>query len=209
VTGIPLQAALWLGLLVALAVMFVVTVRRMSALIARTRDLERFQAAVDSIDRRFAGVTTPLLRNLDATRRHAGDPAALHDQVAEAETVLAELAGEAASLGPAPVLVAACAAMVAELERASRAVSLLEHGVATMAPGTRGRDLEAQTSLKRGALTLRHAQEAFARVAREVADLRPADLAAKDGVQVAATAALATYQAPDADELEGRFEPRM
>ena len=39
-----------------------------------------------------------------------------------------------------------------------------------------GRDLEAQTSLKRGALNLRHARDAFAERARKVADLRPADL---------------------------------
>jgi hypothetical protein len=39
--------------------------------------------------------------------------------------------------------------------------------------------------------------------------VRPADLAVNAGAQVAATAALATYQAPDSEELEGRFEPRM
>jgi hypothetical protein len=208
-TGMSLSTLLWLGLLVLLGVMFVITLRRMSALVRRARDLERYQAAVDALDRRFAGVSLPLIQNLDEARRHAGDSVALQAQVAGAGTVLAELAIEARSLRPAPALTAASTALVAELERATRAVSLLEHGVNAMAPGTRGRDLEAQTSLKRGALNLRHAQGAFARIAHEVATLRPADLVAPDGVQVAATTALATYQAPDTEELEGRFEPRM
>jgi hypothetical protein len=204
-----LSTLLWLGLLVLLGVMFVLTLRRMSALVGRTRDLERYQAAVDALDRRFAGVCLPLIRNLDDARRHAGDPVALRDQVAEADAVLTELAVEARALRPAPALTAASAALAAELERATRAVSLLEHGVNTMAPGTRGRDLEAQTALKRGALNMRHAQAAFAVIAREVAAVRPADLAASDGAQVAAGAALATFQVPDSEELEGRFEPRM
>ena len=38
------------------------------------------------------------------------------------------------------------------------------------------RELEAQTSLKRGALNLRHAREASTRLAAEIAALRPADL---------------------------------
>ena len=205
----PLSTLLWLGLLVLLGVMFAITARRMSALVGRTRDLERYQAAVDALDRRFAGVSLPLIQSLDDARRHAGDPVALQAQVAEADAVLTELAVEARSLRPAPALTAASAAMAAELERATRAVSFLEHGVNAMAPGTRGRDLEAQTSLKRGALNLRHAQGAFARIAREVAAVRPADLVAAGGVQVAANAALATYQVPDSEELEGRFEPRM
>jgi hypothetical protein len=205
----PLSTLLWLGLLILLGVMFVITVRRMSALIGRTRDLERYQGAVDALDRRFAGVSLPLIQSLDAARRHAGGPEALREQVAEADAVLTELAVEARYLRPAPALTAASTALAAELERATRAVSLLEHGVSSMTLETRGRDLEAQTSLKRGALNLRHAQVAFARIAREVAALRPADLVVSGGAQVAATAALATYQAPDSEELEGRFEPRM
>ena len=93
--------------------------------------------------------------------------------------------------------------------RAARAASLIEHGLGTLEGTSRGRDLEAQTSLKRGTLNLRHAHEAFGRIAREVARVRPADLAPGGSVAEMGAAALATYPANDADDVEGRFDPRM
>ena len=61
-----------------------------------------------------------------------------------------------------------------ELERAERAVGLAEHGRSGLI-ATRGgpRELEAQTSLKRAALNLRHAREAAGLVARRVAETLP------------------------------------
>jgi hypothetical protein len=172
----PLSIFLWLGLLVVLVVLFVVTLRRMSQLIARTRGLERFQKAIAELDRRFTASVGPLVRGLEDTRRHAGDPAALHDQLAEAQTVLVELRTECTTL-PAPVgLSAAVAGLAGDLDRAIRSASLIEHGLNAAINASLGRDLEAQTSLKRGALNLRHAHEAFTTRAREVAALRPADI---------------------------------
>ena len=54
--------------------------------------------------------------------------------------------------------------LVAELERAGRALAMVEHG-ATILASVRGgaRELEAQTSIKRGYLNLIHAREAIAR----------------------------------------------
>ena len=59
---LPLWALLWFAVLVALGALFAMTYRRMSTLTTRTRDLEDFQEAVESIDRRFGGATQPLLR---------------------------------------------------------------------------------------------------------------------------------------------------
>jgi hypothetical protein len=202
-----LSTILWLALLVVLALLFVTTLRRMSALVARTRDLERFQRSVESLDRRFAGAVDPLVKALDDTRRHAGDPDAVRPLLTEAQAVIEVLLGEARAL-PAPAIARALVgAMVGDLDRAARAASLVEHGLGAMAGASIGRDLEAQTSLKRGALNLRHAREAFGLRAREVAALRPADLAPGSS-RHPAPAPLSVYPV-DAEDLEGRFDPRM
>jgi hypothetical protein len=205
----PLQTIVWLALLVVLALLFLVTLRRMSALVARTRGLERFQRGIDSIDRRFSGFALPLVKALDDTRRSPGDPALLREQVGEAQDVLAVLRDELRDLAAPGALAQATTALAGELERAARAASLLEHGLGALEGTSRGRDLEAQTSLKRGTLNLRHAHEAFGRVASEVARVRPADLAPGGSVATVGPAAIASYPANDADDVEARFDPRM
>ena len=63
--------------------------------------------------------------------------------------------------------------LVAELERAGRALGMVEHGATILAAARRGsRELEAQTSIKRGYLNLLHAREAIARHALEAAGAR-------------------------------------
>ena len=52
--------------------------------------------------------------------------------------------------------------LVAELERSQRALEMVEHGTSIMVNVRRGpRELEAQTSIKRGYLNLIHAREAI------------------------------------------------
>lgn len=204
----PLPTLVWLALLLVLALLFVVTVRRASALIARTRGLERFQGAVDSLDRRFAAIVGPLVASLDEIRRHAGDPVALQDRLTAAQAVLDELRSEAGQLPAPEALRGLTAAMRGDLERAQRAASLVEHGLASMATTTMGRDLEAQTSLKRGALNLRHAQGAFALRAREVAALRPADLL-PGAPGRPAEPPIGIDSAAESDDLNRGFDPRM
>jgi hypothetical protein len=212
-TGLPLAALLWLAILVALAALFFKTFRRMSTLTSRTHDLEQFQASVDSLDRRFGGVTQPLLRGLDEARRHAGDPSGLPELVKEAQAVIDELTGETTALAAPEGLAPVVAAMTGDLERASRAVMLVEHGLGMMSNKSIGRDLEAQTSLKRGALNLRHARDAFAERARKVADLRPVDMLPGTPARNGLPATVASYPVVDAgadsDDGEGAFEPRM
>ena len=72
--------------------------------------------------------------------------------------------------------------LVADLERAERALGMVEHGTTTMLTARRGpRELEAQTSIKRGYLNLIHAREAIARHALDAEALPSANDAAKVG----------------------------
>jgi hypothetical protein len=72
--------------------------------------------------------------------------------------------------------------LVADFERAERALGMVEHGTTTMATARRGpRELEAQTSIKRGYLNLIHAREAIARHALDAESLSGPNDAAKVG----------------------------
>ena len=76
--------------------------------------------------------------------------------------------------------------LVADLERAERALGMVEHGASILAAARRGsRELEAQTSIKRGYLNLLHAREAIARHALEAQDIEADDGAQQAGGRVA------------------------
>ena len=204
-------AIIWAGLLIALVVLFVAVSRRMSILIARTRELERLQRSVETIDRRLGAAVDPLVARLDGLRRHAGDAEGLARDLVSARAMLLDLQAEARALQVPASLSAQGEVLVHEMERAVRAADLVTHGMDAMLAARGAYDGEAQTSLKRGALNLRHAREVFGRVAAEIAALRPADLApgAGGGGATSVPRGGSTYgEAGDAD-LEGPFEPRM
>jgi hypothetical protein len=191
---------LWIGLLIVLAVAFLVVLRRVSGLIRRTRDLERFQRNSGSLGARLAATTGPLVRELDALRRHAGDPEAVSAMLAGARAVLDGLAAEGRTLQPPRGLETMAAAMASELARAVRAAEMVRYGLEALADTRGAREIEAQTSLKRGALNLRHASETFSHLVRQAKAIRPADLA--DRAASSAPAAVAAPGPYGADDLD-------
>ena len=205
-------AIVWAALLGALLALFVGVARRMSAMIGRTRDLERLQRSVESIDRRFGAVAEPLVARLDGLiRRQAADAEGLAREVDPARATLRDLAAEAGALQVPPSLAGLGSVLVHETERAVRAADLVAHGLEAML-AARGRyGVQDQTSLKRGALNLRHARDAFGRAAAEIAALRPTDLApgAPGAAAGPSPRGVAAYGADPDSDLEGPFEPRM
>jgi hypothetical protein len=173
---LPQAALIWLLVFVVLGLLLLVTVRRMSVLVGRTRDLERFQQGVLDLDRRLGATADPFVGQLDEIRRRSGDPQALAGTLPAAQDALATLAAEGRALKAPAGLTSQLVTFNLELDRAVRALALVEHGLDALLADRGGRDLEAQTSLKRGALNLRHAREAATRAAREMAAVRPADL---------------------------------
>ena len=207
----PEAALLWLGLLVAVLLgLFLVTARRMSKLIARTRDLEAFQRAIADLDASLETVIDPLVTQLDEIRRRAGDPVSLSRGLDAIQGHLRELVGRGRELRPPRALANDATAMLAELDRASRATDLLEHGLDALLAHRGHRELEAQTSLKRAALNLRNARGAAAAIARRVAAVRPADLldmpGGKETVRVKAPSSLGIDGIDDDDLAQ---HPRM
>jgi hypothetical protein len=208
---VPQAALLWLGLLLLVVlVLLVLTARRMSLLIARTRALESFQATVAELDSALGTAIDPLVAQLDEIRRRAGDPVSLAKGLETIQAELRSLVSRARALRPPKPLADEAAALLAELDRASRAADLVEHGLDALLAHRGHRELEAQTSLKRAALNLRNARGAAAAIARRVAAVRPADLRTQptggETVQVRAPSPVG-FDTPEAED-DG-VHPRM
>lgn len=203
--------ALWAGLLLVLIVLFLLVARRMSALIARTRDLERIQRSVDSIDRRLAAATDPLVTRLDGVRRRAVDPRDLGPYLEASGGMLRDLAAEVRALRVPPPLARHHAALLHEAERSVRAAELVALGLEGLLAARGGHESEAQTSLKRGTLNLRNARESFGRTTTAILALRPADLATAraDHSPGPGQGAPATFGEATDPGAEGPTEPRM
>lgn len=202
---------LWLVILAVLGIAAALVLRRMSQLAARTRQLEGFQRAATDLDRRFAAAAGPVVDALDEIRRRAGDPQLLAEALPAASDTILAITAEARAARPPAMLAEHAAAMVRELERAARAMELVEHGLASMLVARGPRELEAQVALKRGALNLRHGRDAFAQLVRIVVAVDPASLAKPTATRPAKPLpGVPTYLVDGSDlEGDGAFDPRM
>jgi hypothetical protein len=171
---------------IALAAGLVVVLRGTGRIVARTHELEQFKRSVTDLAARVDASLAGASRQIDAVRRRHVGPETIGETVAAATDAVERYAEEARSLrGPLAVRQVR-ADLVAELERAGRALGMVEHGASILAAARRGtRELEAQTAIKRGYLNLLHAREAFARHALEAQDIEADDGAQRAGRGVA------------------------
>ncbi len=157
---------------IALAAGLMVVFRRTDSIARRSREIEAFKTAVRElaarIDTSLDGATT----RIDAVRRQQVGADTVGPTIEAATDAVARYRTEAQALrGPAPTT-AIRDALVADLDRAARALQMADHGAAMLAQGRRrGKELEAQTSLKRGYLNLMHTRDALERHAAEAAAL--------------------------------------
>jgi len=171
---------------VALAAGLVVVFRGTGRIVARTRELEHFKTAVKDLAARVDASLGGAAGQIDAVRRRTLGPETIGETLVAATDAVERYADEARALrGPATARQIR-ADLVAELERAERALGMVEHGASILVAARRGsRELEAQTSIKRGYLNLLHAREAIARHALEAQDLDADDAAQKAGQRIA------------------------
>jgi hypothetical protein len=151
---------------IALAAGLAVVVRGTGRLVARTRELDQFKHAVADLAKRVDASLGGAAQQIDAVRRRQVGPETIADTVAAATDAVARYADEARGMRGPSTAKQIRSELVADLERAHRALGMVEHGASILAAARRGsRELEAQTSIKRGYLNLIHAREAFARSA--------------------------------------------
>jgi hypothetical protein len=161
-----------LAAFVALAAVIAIVLRRAGRIVARTREVEGFRSSVRDlaarIDTSLEGATT----RIDAVRRHQVAADTIGETITAATDAVERYTDEARALHGPPGADEIRDDLVAELDRAGRALAMVEHGAGILALARRrGRELEAQTSIKRGYLNLLHAREAIARHATRAAEL--------------------------------------
>lgn len=162
---------------VVLAAVLIVLFRRASRALARTRDEERFRRAVEDLAARIDASLGGVIDRIDAVRRHQVPPTEIEPNLVAAREAVTRYEAEAAALhGPVPADEVR-EGLLAELERASRALAMVSHGCTLLAEeaSARQRELEGQTAIKRGYLNALHAREAIARHADDLATGRPAE----------------------------------
>jgi len=157
---------------IALAAGLVVVFRGTGRIAARTREIQRFRGAVRDLAFRADTLLGVVAGQIDVVRHQQAGPEAISETVADATETLLRYGEEARSWSGPRRAQSIRDDLVAELERATRALGMVEHGADILATARRGtRDLEAQTSIKRGYLNLIHAREAIARQALRAEDM--------------------------------------
>lgn len=161
---------------VILALFFLLFLRRAGRLIAASRDADRFRRQIADMAARADTSLGEICGRIDAVRRGQLSAAAITDDMTASLDATARYAEEARAIRAPRDSEVLLREIVGELERAARALEMVEHGCAIQASARAGsRELEAQTAIKRGYLNVLHAREAIARHALEAATLVPGD----------------------------------
>jgi hypothetical protein len=167
-----LAVILPLALFALLAAMVATVLRRAGRIVARIRELESFRGAVRDLAARIELSLGGAADQVDAVRRHQAGPESITDTLAAATDAVERYLEEVRALRGPAVAIAIRDDMAEELARAARAIEMVGHGCDILRAVRRGdRELEAQTSIKRGYLNLLHARAAIARHAARAAEL--------------------------------------
>jgi hypothetical protein len=159
----------------ALATAFAVILRRAGRLLAATRDVERFRRQVGDLGQRVETSLGEISHRVDALRRGQVDATTVSDDLTASLDAVGRYADEARALVPPVDASRIRAGLISELERAARAIGMIEHGCAIQISARAGaRELEAQTAIKRGYLNVLHAREAINRLRLDAFALTPA-----------------------------------
>jgi hypothetical protein len=171
----PLLVLPLLAFFILLA-LFVLVLRRAGRFLAATRDVERFRRQVGDLAGRVEISLGEICSRVDAVRRGQLSADQVGDDVTASMAAVTRYADEARGLRPPAEGRRIRDDIVAELERANRALEMIEHGRSIQASArSGGREIEAQTAIKRGYLNVLHAREAIAHHAKAAAAISATD----------------------------------
>jgi hypothetical protein len=155
-------AVVSLVLFVLLAVAFASVLHRAARVVAVTREDETFRRDGAALAERAAAAIGAGTERIDRVRRRNDAPSALDEVLPQLLETLDALRVEAEAMVPPAALAFAGVRIAEEIERAARAVETVRHGCVLLGVGAgRPRELEGETSVKRGYLNLLHAREAL------------------------------------------------
>ena len=157
---------------VALAAGVAVVLRRAGRIVATTREVEGFRRDIRDLAARAETSLEGATTRVDAVRRGQAGVETIELVLDAATDAVARYGEEARALRAPREAQDIRDSIIAELDRAARALDMIGHASGILAQARRrGRELEANTSLKRGYLNLLHAREAIARHALRVDDI--------------------------------------
>jgi hypothetical protein len=172
----PVELVVPLLIFVVLAVVLLILLRRISLVLAESRESAAFRRSVEDLAARVDATLADIIGRVDALRRQQIEADEIAEPLDRALESLLAYSEEARGLGGPPAITSAKAAFAAEIDRADRALQMVEHGAAIMGSVSSSQRFgEAQTAIKRGALNALHAREAIARHATEIATARSPD----------------------------------
>jgi ABC-type transporter Mla subunit MlaD len=150
----------------ALAAGVIVVFRRTGSIVGKTRETEGFRSSVRDLCGRIDASLAGAAARIDQVRHHEIGPDMIGETLTDASDAVDRFLDEAKALRVPSTAAEIRDDLVSGLERAGRALATVEHGTTIMASVRGGaRELEAQTSIKRGYLNLIHARDYIARQA--------------------------------------------
>jgi hypothetical protein len=172
----PAELLIPLLIFLALLGMFAVVLRRVGVVIGESREHAAFRESVQDLAVRIDATLGGVIGKIDALRRQQVEPAEIAESLDGALEALLGYSEEARALGGPPDVASSKASFAAEIDRADRALQMVEHGSSILASASAGQRFgEAQTAIKRGYLNVIHAREAIARHAADIAASRSAE----------------------------------
>jgi hypothetical protein len=172
----PFELLIPLLIFVALAVVFLIVLRRISIVVAESRVSATFRTSVEDLGSRIDATLVDIIAKIDALRRQQIEAEEIIEPLDRALEALLAYSEEARGLEGPAVIAASKASFAAEIDRADRALQMVEHGASILGSVSSGtRYTEAQTAIKRGYLNVLHARDAIARHATEIATARTAE----------------------------------
>jgi hypothetical protein len=172
----PVELVLPLLIFIVLAAVFLIVLRRVSILLAEWRESSVFRTSVEDLAGRVDAMLADIIGRIDALRRQQIEADEIVGPLDKALEALLAFSEEARGLGGPAIVAGPKAAFAAEIDRADRALQMVEHGASILGSVSSGqRFAEAQTAIKRGYLNVLHARDAIARHAQEIALARNPD----------------------------------
>lgn len=113
---------------VAVAIVLAAGLQRTGRVLAKTRRAEGFIGAVSDLGARVSVSLEELGAVVDAVRRGSAEPDSIYDNLAAGAEAVERYAEEARSLPAPPEAILERDAMLGEIERAGRAIELIDHG---------------------------------------------------------------------------------
>jgi hypothetical protein len=161
-----------------LLTLFILVLRRAGRFVATTRDVERFRRQVGDLAGRVETSLAEICARVDAVRRGQLGADQVADDLGASLDAVGRYTDEARALHPPADATTVRDEIVGSLERAARALEMIEHGRAIQASArSGGREIEAQTAIKRGYLNVLHAREAIAHQAKVVTEMTAVEAA--------------------------------